>query len=149
MTLQDLIQTLENTPPATPLIFVAPQGPVRGGYHLTEVKRADVTGLACNGSQDSWREVSIQLLDGFGGPHMPVGKAAKIIHLALNSLPDVADAPLHMEYGPRNASRELYTLEPPVFDNNTMTIALKPTHVGCKALTAEQEAQVIAASRCC
>ena len=49
MTLNDLADQLANVRADMPVVFETDQGPISGGYHITELPFADLTGIDCGG----------------------------------------------------------------------------------------------------
>ncbi|SHG86741.1 DUF6428 family protein [Marivita hallyeonensis] len=149
MTFEHFRKQLDRLPAGAPVVFSTPDGPIRGGYHLTEVRQARLTGLACNGVSEEWGEVALHLLDGFGGPHMPVATLFGILGKAAETLSDAIDYEVSVAFGHGNATRSVYTVTDPVLEGDTVKIALTPSPVDCKALSTAQMDQVRAASACC
>ncbi|MEQ8664596.1 MAG: DUF6428 family protein [Rhodospirillales bacterium] len=102
MNLSDLRNHLRNVRPEAALVFETHEGPIGGGYHVTEVRRADVTGIDCGANVASWTEATIQLLDGADDDHMKVGRFQGILAKSLEVLDGVAEAPLRVEFANRN-----------------------------------------------
>ena len=61
-----------------PLIFSYDGQPVKGGYHVTEVKAGQFAALDCGAEHEEWSEIFVQLwdIDEDDRPHMPAGKFA-------------------------------------------------------------------------
>src|SRR6478609_2594104 len=81
ITARDLLAVLERHG-AKPLVFFYDGNPVRGGYHVTEVKTGRFTALDCGANQEAWTETFIQLWDVEEGnrTHMTAGKFVAIIN---------------------------------------------------------------------
>lgn len=79
MTLRDLLAVMSEQPPETPVVFKTGDGPIGAGYHVTELRLADIVGIDCGGQTSRWSETTLQLLDGQGESHMPVGKFVGIL----------------------------------------------------------------------
>ena len=84
------------------LIFATVDGEIGAGYHVTELKLAEVQGIDCGANQRGWRETVVQLLDGHGREHMSVGKFTAILDQSIKALPGLGDASVRIEFAPRN-----------------------------------------------
>ena len=74
---------LETLAPAKdlPLVFHYDGRPVKGGYHVTEVKVGQFSALDCGANPEAWTEIFVQLwdIDEDDRTHMAAGKFAAII----------------------------------------------------------------------
>ena len=127
MTINDLLQALENKPAAAPVVFMTSQGEISGGYHVTELKLANITGIDCGARQANWAETSIQLLDGRGGAHMQVGKLSNILGQSKKHVKGLADADMHFEFAHNNAGLQRYEMRE-LHDTNGRIIVHLDTH---------------------
>jgi len=80
---------------------------INPGYHVTEVKHAQIKSRDCgkNSGVDEWDEVTIQLLDGSSEStqgHMSGSKFNGILNSALKSLAVSSAAHLFIEFAPDN-----------------------------------------------
>jgi hypothetical protein len=80
ITLGHLLDALAAAPDA-PLVFQYDGGPVKAGYHVTEVKAGQFSALDCGANPEAWSEIFVQLwdIDEDQRTHMPAGKFAAII----------------------------------------------------------------------
>lgn len=132
MTLTQLLADLAKCPPSASLVFVAEGERIKAGYHLTEVKQARISSVDCGGRNSEWQEAVLQLLDGYGRTHMPVRKFQAILTRCLELLPDLADLPVHAEFGAANAGLRIYALTAPVEAGGQVTIRLTEKRAQCK-----------------
>lgn len=58
-----------------PLIFSYDGRPMKGGYHVTEVKAGQFAALDCSAEHEEWSEIFVQLwnIDEDDRMHMPAG----------------------------------------------------------------------------
>ena len=96
---------------------------------------------------DSWTETHLQLLDGRGGARMSVGKFIGIARQPAKKLPGLADAPLFVEFAPRNDGLRRYRIAAVSYGTDRVQIALRDDAAVCKP---EQEHLTAAAvTSCC
>ena len=98
MTLSDLQNLLAGFPETAALTFETAQGPAAKGYHVTEFKLSRVTGVDCGGRVDQWQEALMQIMDGYGGKAMSVGKFRAIVDKSLSSVDGLGDADLRADH---------------------------------------------------
>jgi hypothetical protein len=139
MTLTELTEALAAAPADAPLIFEAPTVRSAPGYHVTELKLAEVSAIDCGGRQDSWREATLQILDGQGGAHMPVGKFLSIARRSAAAMDGLGAHPLRVEFAAGNARLELFEPQAPRLEEGAVVIPLGAQRATCKP----------AASLCC
>lgn len=132
MTLSDLLDDLAGLPGSIPLVFATGDGPIAPGYHVTELRRVEATGIDCGGVTGAWREAVLQLLDGAGGHHMTVGKFRGILAMSLERLDGLAAAPLRVEFGHANAGLGMFSVGGVEAGDSAVTIALVPETAVCK-----------------
>ncbi|MCV3274108.1 DUF6428 family protein [Roseobacter sinensis] len=108
MTPNELLLQLTALPADHTLIVETPDGPIGAGYHITELKYAQMTGIDCGARFSRWDEATLQLLDGHGGNALTVGKAAAILRQSIASVPGLGDSPLHVECAPGNRGLRRY-----------------------------------------
>lgn len=150
MTLNEMMEELKNMPSEAALVFVSDAGDIGAGFHVTELKHAEVTGIDCGAQISTWREASLQLLDGSGRSHMKVGKFAGILRQSLKRLVPLADVPLHVEFAPQNNGLRKYHVSQPTMSNNRVVIALSDDRAFCKpAQKAKTFGTPTATSACC
>lgn len=136
MTLRALDTNLSAFPDQTKVIFETDSGRIGGGYHLTELKLAQVTSIDCGGQMDSWTEASLQLLDGPIGDHMTAAKFRAIISHSLDRIAGLGDVSLSVEFAPQNAGLRLYEIADVQDSDGAAIVALREKTALCKpALT--------------
>ncbi len=145
-TLRDLAAALAKVPAETPTVFVTDEGDIGGGYHVTELKLADIESIDCGARQDRWREAQVQLLDGQGRSYMTAGKLAGILDKSLSMLPGLAEVPFSVEFAHGNRGLSRYTLGAPVTEGARITLPLAAERAQCKPLAQRPN---FAAAGCC
>jgi len=104
--LADLTQILESHTD-TPVRFLLNGESIQPGYHVTEIKYANVQSIDCGHGTDQWNELIIQLLDGHQhskGGLMSSNTLLKLISAASNSLPMTTAFELYIEFAPHNGA---------------------------------------------
>lgn len=149
MTPETLLKQLASVPAAAPLIFKTAQGEIRGGYHVTELKLADVNSIDCGARRSSWRELALQLLDGDGGAHMSVEKFQNILVQSAKHVAGLAETPMHVEFAHDNIGMRIYQLTDPVRDGDSVILRLVENHAYCKPARAAAVYQEGNKSDCC
>lgn len=134
MTLSAIATQLKPLDPDAPLIWRTDAGPIAGGYHVTELKLARIRSIDCGARQSAWTEARLQLLDGGGGDsdHMVAGRFLQILGQSLKQLPDLADAPLIVEYAPENSGLHNYAAGNIAVRDGQITIDLVDDSAMCK-----------------
>lgn len=132
MNINGFLQTLANKPMDAPVVFVTKQGEIGGGYHVTELKLAKITGIDCAARQAEWAEASVQLLDGGGGAHMAVGKLSKILAQSKAHVKGLGEAELHFEFAHSNAGLQQYRMKTPAMVGGRVEIRLDAQRAVCK-----------------
>ena len=132
MTLTELLTRLRETDRDAALVFRADGAPISGGYHVTELKAAKITGIDCGGRISEWTEASLQLLDGHGGEHMKVGKFVGILEHSLKTVENLSDAPAHVEFALGNAGLRRYEMAEVGSDAAIAEVRLEETRAMCK-----------------
>ncbi len=127
------------------LIFATIDGPIGAGYHVTELKLADVHSIDCGGNQSSWTEATMQLLDGYGDDHMTAGTFAGIADTSVAALPGLRDAPLSVEFAPRNEGLRIYQIGAIQRTEDSLIVGLQDRQALCKP----SAAQVSGGAACC
>lgn len=148
MTCNSLLETLETLPGDAPLVFSTPEGEIGDGYHVTELKLAHVTGIDCGARMSTWSEATLQLLDGTGGGHMPVGKFAGILKQSIGKVSGLGGAPLQVEFAHGNKAKRLYLPETPELLNGRILIGLRDTRANCKPAL-DMRAALGSSTGCC
>lgn len=147
MTPQLLLETLEALPADLPLVFQTEEGEIGKGYHVTELKLAQISSIDCGGRLASWTEAALQLLDGRGGGHMNVGKFAAILGQSVSRVKGLATSPLHVEFAHGNRGMRIYSLSTPLVREGFVSVGLGETRAICKP--AQDHAQKTETGGCC
>ncbi len=147
MTLNELLENLRAMPPQAPLIFSTLSGPINGGYHVTELKLAQVKSIDCAARRGEWSEAMLQLLDGDGGAHMSVGKFTAIVGQSVKTLDGLGDVGARVEYARGNAGMHAYDISAPALKGESVEISLAEVTAVCKP--AQDLSMKAAASACC
>ena len=148
-TLADFEATLKALPADAPLIFTTRDGAIKAGYHVTEFKVADINSVDCGGKVDHWQEASMQLLDGFGGEHMAVGKFLGILGHSIVAVKGLATAGAFVEFAPMNVGLRSYQLSAVTLHDGVVEVALKERGPMCKAANRVAAPKVEASAKCC
>ena len=131
-TFSELVSQLQAADPALPLIFETKQGAIGAGYHVTELRHVHAKGIDCGGNIQTWQEARLQLMDGYGGEHMSVGKFSGIVGKSLAALPELKQADLLVEFGHNNAELSLLALQEPVLRDDAVIVPLGDARAVCK-----------------
>ena len=131
-TFSELVSQLQAVDPALPLIFETKQGAIGAGYHVTELRHAHAKGIDCGGNIQTWQEARLQLMDGYGGEYMSVGKFSGIVRKSLAAVPELKQADLLVEFGHNNAELSLLTLQEPVLQDDAVIVPLGDARAICK-----------------
>ncbi|WP_428644244.1 DUF6428 family protein [Roseibium sp.] len=132
MTPNQLLETLSAMPAEAPLVFATQEGAIGAGYHVTELKHAQVTSIDCGGRVAIWQEVALQLLDGEGRDHMPVGKFAAIVRQSIAKIRDLADCRMHVEFAHGNQGLRIFQLARPELSDGAVGLQLSEGRAHCK-----------------
>lgn len=132
MTPQSFLNALRKMPTDLPVVFRTAEGAIGEGYHVTELKVADVNSIDCGGGLASWTEASLQLLDGRGGSHMKLGKFNGILEQSIARLNGLSESPLQVEFAHENRGMRLYEPAVPVLEDGVVSILLSEVRANCK-----------------
>lgn len=146
MTLEELRGELGRADSDAPLVFATGDGTIGPGYHVAEFRQADVTGIDCGGTLSTWSEAVMQLMDGHGRSHMPVGKFRSILSRSLGQVDGLGDARLRVEFAHGNAGLGLFAVDGVTANEDRATVTLAPEGAVCKPL---MRAAAPVASACC
>ncbi len=147
MTLSDLINMINTLPADAPLVFSTTDGPIGKGYHVTELKLASFNSIDCGAQRDSWTETILQLLDGQGRDHMPVGKFASILEQSVRSIKGLEDSPLRIEFSHGNRGLQIFEPMAPEFVDGAALLKLRVIQAQCKpAMRGKQTEETVS---CC
>ena len=148
-TFSKLLVGLQAMDPALPLIFRTQHGEIGAGYHVTELRHSHSKGIDCGGNIQSWQEARLQLLDGYGGEHMSVGKFNTIVEKSLKAVPELKDAELLVEFGHNNSELSLMAIGSPEVDEDGVVIFLGEARAICKPAQMSVQLDEPAAASCC
>ncbi|CTQ56045.1 hypothetical protein LP7551_04602 [Roseibium album] len=132
MTPETLLNRLKGMPTDAPLVFQSEQGEIGSGYHVTELKLSRITSIDCGARVDEWVEAALQLLDGKGREHMPVGKFAGIVAQSIGKVPGLRNSPMHVEFSHNNKGMRIYEVGEPDFNDGRVTVSLSEERAHCK-----------------
>lgn len=105
---------------------------VGAGYHVTELKLADFTGIDCGRNIETWKESSLQLLEGFGSECMKLGKFRAILKQSNKSIQGLAQADLFVEFGPGNNELRKLSISTLSSDDENIFLGLLDEKAVCK-----------------
>ncbi len=132
MTFATLLSSLKTFDGAAALTFEVDDRIIGAGYHVTELRHSLSTGIDCGGNVETWQEARLQLLDGPGETHMSLGKFRAIVEKSLDRLPELADAPLLVEFSPENLGLKLMALGTPFMKDGRVSVKLRDAKALCK-----------------
>ncbi|MGI9394843.1 MAG: DUF6428 family protein [Boseongicola sp.] len=132
MNLNTFLSSLSSMPADAPLVFATDLGEIGSGYHVTEFKHANITGIDCGARRSEWSEASMQLLDGHEGDHMKAGKLARILELSLGQVPGLGAAEFHVEFAHRNQGMRKYFADKPELKGDKVYVQMDETTAVCK-----------------
>ncbi len=117
-----------------PLIFVYGGKSIAAGYHVTEVKAAQLSSLDCGANPESWSETIIQLWDVEynGSEHMKVSKFLGILAQVERRVTLDPEALLIFEAGDSASPMQIFTIGSIAATSYHVEIALAPRPVTCK-----------------
>ena len=131
-TLNSLLNALESEAADVAAVFTTKSGEIGEGYHVTELKLADIQSIDCAGRIDNWQETQLQLLDGNSGNHISVKKFSGIVRASISKIPELADAPLSVEFSPNNEGLQRYEIERVSAESGRVLIELSQGKATCK-----------------
>lgn len=131
-TLTDLVTDLRTCDPDLPLVFTTNDGEIGGGYHVTELKRAQIQSVDCGGRLSDWIETNLQLLDGTDRDHMKVGKFINIANRSISAVDGLSEGPLSFEYSPSNIGLRRYHASQIIVNSDQITLFLSEDNAQCK-----------------
>jgi hypothetical protein len=119
---------------ALPLVFVYGGRTISAGYHVTEVKAAQLSSLDCGANPESWNETIIQLwdVDSGGGEHMKVGKFLGILSQVERRVAIDPEALLIFEAGDSANPMQVFTTGSIAVTSNQVEVTLAPRPATCK-----------------
>lgn len=128
----EMLAALDTLDPDMPVGFATEAGPIGGDYHITELKLADIHSIDCGGRQSRWTEAALQLLDGNGEGWMSAGKMIAILRRCVSALPELAAAPLSVEFAHGNHGLGRYTAGPLQAQGGRAVVPLLTDAAQCK-----------------
>ncbi|MEM1399992.1 MAG: DUF6428 family protein [Pseudomonadota bacterium] len=132
---ETLLGHLSALPATYPLVFETDEGPIGGGYHVTEWKHAKVTSIDCGARVSSWVETTLQLLDGGRGDPMTVEKFSGILATSIKEVDGLGASQMQVEFAPGNKGMRLYHPAEPQLDETAVTVRLTEGRAQCKPAT--------------
>lgn len=136
MTLDDIIAATSDMPAHAPLVFATEYGPIGEGYHVTELKLAQISSIDCGAHTDAWTETTLQLLDGGGKSHMPVGKFTDIVKQSIRRIEHLGDSALRVEFAHGNDGLRIFEPTLPRLIDGRVVLELHSIHAQCKPAAA-------------
>ena len=117
-----------------PLIFHYDGQPVRGGYHITEVKAGQFSALDCGANPEAWSEIFIQLwdIDEDQRTHMKSGKFAAIVRKVSEHVALDGSAKLTFEVSDGVRPMQLYCAGTPALRDGALHVDLIARPASCK-----------------
>lgn len=108
---------------------------VPAGYHITEIKQAQITSVDCGGQKNEWTEVIVQLWqpDVISGDAMSTDKALSIIATVERVLPIADDVVVKIEFGNADFETRQMHSENIKITATEVLIRLVADKVQCKA----------------
>jgi hypothetical protein len=117
-----------------PLVFIYGGKTIAAGYHVTEVKAAQLSSLDCGANPESWSETIIQLwdVDSGGGEHMKVDKFLGILSQVERRVAIDPEALLIFEAGDSANPMQVFTIGSIVVSSDQVEVTLAPRPATCK-----------------
>lgn len=137
--------------PQLPLVFHYDGAPVRGGYHITEVKAGQFSALDCGANPEAWSEIFVQLwdIDEDGRTHMTAGKFAAIVRKVSEHVALDGSAKLTFEVSDGIRPMQLYCAAAPALRDDALHVELAPRPASCKPRDRWLASQVEAVPAAC
>ncbi len=132
MNLQELQSAIRDVPGDLPLVFETEQGPIGRGYHVTELKLSHIESIDCGARTDSWKETTLQLLDGAGESHMVVDTFRQIATQSIERLDGLGVNPLKVEFAHGNKGMQVFAPARPEVVDGAVKVRLDPVRALCK-----------------
>lgn len=132
MTPDALLTALAPAAPEATLTIETPEGPIQGGYHVTELKYGRVTGIDCSAQVTDWEEATLELLDGYGGPEMQVGTFRKLMSHGIAGVTGIGTVPLKVEFAHANAGLRVYGIADVTTTATGAVLRLEDRRAVCK-----------------
>jgi hypothetical protein len=137
--------------PELPLVFHYAGRPIRGGYHITEVKAGQFSALDCGANPEAWSEIFVQLWDVEDDQrsHMKASKFAAIIRKVSEHVGLDSTAKLTFEVSDGVRPMQLFSADNPRVDGQVMNIDLGPRPASCKPRDRWLAEKQASAAPCC
>jgi hypothetical protein len=119
---------------ALPLVFVYGGRTISAGYHVTEIKAAQLSSLDCGANPENWSETIIQLWDieSDGATHMKVSKFLGILSQVERRVAFDSEALLVFEAGDSANPMQIFTVGRITTTPDHVEIVLAPRPATCK-----------------
>lgn len=140
-----------------PLVLTYAGRTIQPGYHVTEIKSAQLSALDCGGNPDSWTETILQVEDvpaSQGGSFMTVGKFLSILGRVEQALALAPSSRVTIEISRPAEAMQVFDIAGIDASPDRLTLALALRPAVCKprhrALdTARSSSDRAAATSCC
>jgi hypothetical protein len=119
---------------ALPLVFTYGGKTIAAGYHVTEVKAAQLSSLDCGANPESWSETIVQLWDieSDGATHMKVSKFLGILSQVERRVALDPEALTIFEAGDSVSPMQVFTIGSISATSDRVEITLAPRPATCK-----------------
>lgn len=135
---------------ASQLVFHWNGHDIASGYHVTEVKVGQFSGLDCGANPEAWTEIFIQLLDQpAGAGHMSASKFLSIIGKVVEHVQLDMNAKLTFEISNGVEPIQLMRAHRPVAAGKTVRVELSSRPASCKPRDRWLTEAPREASKCC
>ena len=141
-----------STHPEAELVFLVDDSPINKGYHITEIKHADIKSLDCGRGTDEWQEIIIQILDGSlpgANQNMSCEKFLGIVGASNTALDVGAQADLFFEFSPGNGTIQRMQIQSIETSPTSTVVSLDGVRAQCKPLAKLLDATKARVSECC
>jgi len=133
----EALQTKLGESPDIPVTFHVDGTGIHQGYHVTELKHAQVRSIDCgrHSEVEIWDEITVQLLDGTTQStqgHMSSTKLRTIVNSALTKLEVDAAAQLFFEFAPDNGPLRKLSVDTIESSDDELVILLESEKALCK-----------------
>jgi len=122
------------------LVFKMGDELINPGYHVTEIKQAEVTSLDCGQGADQWSEIIFQVVDGQSSSTAAHMSVSKFLAIANKGLADVGNASLYFEYSPGNRAFNKCSVSAINASEQQVTLELSPMTAVCKPMVRAAQA---------
>ena len=132
MDFDTFLASLDPIPADAPVVFLTEQGEILGGYHVTEFKHHQITGIDCGARTSTWTQTSMQLLDGGDQQHMNVEKFSTILRQSIEKVEGLGTGEAYVEFANNNDGMRIYNILLPKLVENRLLVQLEPIYAECK-----------------